>query len=62
MEKAGPRPSNDPCLVVDDEAANIAVLSMPVSLSIVRKHDGKIDVHGIVGQGTTFRVRLPRGV
>jgi two-component system, NtrC family, sensor kinase len=35
-------------------------LGLSLSYGIVQKHDGRIDVSSVVGQGTTFRVVLPR--
>jgi two-component system NtrC family sensor kinase len=34
-------------------------LGLSLSYGIVQKHQGRIDVHSAVGQGTTFRVTLP---
>jgi len=34
-------------------------LGLYLSYGIVQKHQGRIDVESVVGQGTTFRVRLP---
>ena len=34
-------------------------LGLSVSWDIVRRHGGTIDVESVVGQGTTFTVRLP---
>ncbi|MDP2369874.1 ATP-binding protein [Rhodoferax sp.] len=35
-------------------------LGLSLSYGIVQKHDGRIDVQSEVGQGTTFRVTLPK--
>jgi len=35
-------------------------LGLSLSYGIVQKHQGRIDVHSVVGQGTTFRVTLPQ--
>ena len=35
-------------------------LGLSVSYSIVRKHDGHIELRSVVGQGTAFRIVLPR--
>lgn len=34
-------------------------LGLAVSYGIIKKHNGDIDVHSVVGKGTTFTVRLP---
>ncbi|MVN89962.1 sensor histidine kinase [Mucilaginibacter aquatilis] len=35
-------------------------LGLSISKQIVEKHHGRIDVHSIEGEGTTFSIRLPR--
>ena len=35
-------------------------LGLSVSYSIVQKHNGKIELRSAPGQGTSFRVMLPR--
>ncbi|MCP5349745.1 MAG: histidine kinase [Oceanospirillaceae bacterium] len=34
-------------------------LGLSISYGIIEKHHGEIDLHSVVGQGTTFIVRLP---
>jgi signal transduction histidine kinase len=35
-------------------------LGLAISKEIVERHGGKIEVESIVGQGTTFKVLLPK--
>jgi two-component system NtrC family sensor kinase len=37
-------------------------LGLSVSYGIIQRHGGRIDVHGVPGEGTTFTVALPIGV
>jgi two-component system NtrC family sensor kinase len=37
-------------------------LGLSVSYGIIQRHGGRIDVHGVPGEGTTFTVSLPIGV
>ncbi len=37
-------------------------LGLSVSYGIIQRHGGRIDVHGVPGEGTTFIVSLPIGV
>lgn len=37
-------------------------LGLSVCLGIIESHDGKISVNSIVGQGTTFKITLPRAI
>ena len=34
-------------------------LGMNIAYNIVNKHDGTVDVSSEVGQGTTFKIRIP---
>jgi signal transduction histidine kinase len=34
-------------------------LGLSLAYGIVRKHQGQLDVHSVVGQGTTFRITVP---
>ncbi len=36
-------------------------LGLSISFGIIQKHDGDIQVRSVVGQGTTFEIRLPLG-
>lgn len=44
------------------EAQNCVGLGLAVVYGIVQRHSGQIEVESIIGQGTVFRLRLPRRV
>ena len=37
-------------------------MGLAVSFGIIRRHDGSIEVDSVPGQGTTFRILLPRAI
>jgi two-component system phosphate regulon sensor histidine kinase PhoR len=45
---------------VDDELRQGIGLGLPISLDIVTKHDGRINVESEYGKGSTFTVILPK--
>jgi len=51
----------DPFFTTKEEGKSLG-LGLSVVYGIVEAHGGTIDVHSVVGQGTTFSVRLPLAV